>query len=104
MDRGFDGAILMEKTIEIGSDFIVRARNLKRHVYVNGDKITISNLARKHKEYYKFDTKIDGITTHLKVSAVNVTIKHQDAKNINKKLLTLVLVKVLVELMPIWHS
>lgn len=93
MDRGFDGAILMEKTIEMGNDFIIRARNLKRHVYVNGDKTTISNLARKHKGYYKFDTKIDGITTHLKVSAVNVTIKHQDAKNINKKLLTLVLVK-----------
>lgn len=93
MDRGFDGAILMEKTIEIGSDFIVRARNLNRHVYVNGDKTTISNLARKHKGYYKFDTKIDGITTHLKVSAVNVTIRHQEAKNINKKLLTLVLVK-----------
>ncbi len=93
MDRGFDGAILMEKIIEMGSDFIIRAKNLKRNVYVSGEKTTISDLARTRKGFYKFDTKIDGIMTHLKVSAINVTIKNRDAKNINKKLLTLVLVK-----------
>lgn len=93
MDRGFDGAILMEKIIEMGSDFIIRAKNLKRHVYVSGEKTTISNLARNHKGFYKFDTKIDGVMTHLKVSAINVIIKNRDAKNLNKKLLTLVLVK-----------
>ena len=41
----------------------------------------------------EFDTKIDGVTTHLKVSSMNITIKSQDAKSINKHLLTLVLVK-----------
>jgi hypothetical protein len=93
MDRGFDGAILMEKVIESDNDFIIRARNLKRHVYVNGDKTTISELARKHKGFFKFDTKIDGETTHLKVSSINITIKSNDAKNIHKHLLTLLLVK-----------
>ena len=93
MDRGFDGSILMEKIIEMGNDFIIRAKNLNRYVYVNGEKTTISNLARKHKGFYKFDTKIDGVTTHLKVSSMNITIKSQDAKSINKHLLTLVLVK-----------
>ncbi len=34
MDRGFDGAILMEKNIENGNDFIISAKNLKRHVYL----------------------------------------------------------------------
>lgn len=93
MDRGFDGAILMEKIIELDNDFIIRARNLKRHVYVNGDKTTISDLARKHKGFYKFSTKIDGVTTNLKVSSVNITIENRDAKNIHKHPLTLVLVK-----------
>ena len=31
--------------------------------------------------------------THLKVSSVNIKIQSQDAKNINKHLLTLVIVK-----------
>ena len=93
MDRGFDGSILMGKIIGMGNDFIIRAKNLNRYVYVNGEKTTISNLARKHKGFYKFDTKIDGVTTHLKVSSMNITIKSQDAKSINKHLLTLVLVK-----------
>jgi hypothetical protein len=93
MDRGFDGAILMEKTIEMDSDFIIRARDLRRNVYVNGDKTNISELARKHKGFYKFDTKIDGVTTHLKVSSINITIKKSDAKELQKHCLTLVLVK-----------
>lgn len=93
MDRGFDGAILMEKIIENGNDFIIRAKNLKRHVYVNGEKTTISNLGIKHKGYYRFCTKIDGETTNLKVSSINIKIKSIDAKNIAKSLLTLVIIK-----------
>lgn len=38
LDRGFYGAILMHKTIEIGCDFIVRTRNPKRNIYINGNK------------------------------------------------------------------
>ena len=93
LDRAFDGAILMEKIIEMCNDFIVRAKCLTRNVYVNGIKTTISNLARTHKGFYKFDTKIHGKMTHLKVSSVNIKIKSQDAKNINKHLLTLVIIK-----------
>ena len=93
LDRAFDGAILMEKIIEMGNDFIVRAKCLTRNVYVNGIKTTISNLARTHKGFYKFDTNIRGKMTHLKVSSVNIKIQSQDAKNINKHLLTLVIVK-----------
>ena len=93
LDRGFDGAILMENIIEMDNDFIVRAKCLTRKVYVNGVKTTISNLARTHKGFYKFDTNIHGKITHLKVSSVNIKIQSQDAKNINKHLLTLVIVK-----------
>ena len=93
LDRAFDAAILMEKIIEMGNDFIVRAKCLTRKVYFNGIKTTISNLARTHKGFYKFDTNIHGKMTHLKVSSVNIKIQSQDAKNINKHLLTLVIVK-----------
>ena len=93
LDRGFDGTILMENIIEMDNDFIVRAKCLTRKVYVNGVKTTISNLARTHKGFYKFDTNIHGKMTHLKVSSVNIKIQSQDAKNINKHLLTLVIVK-----------
>ena len=93
LDRGFDGAILMENIIEMDNNFIVRAKCLTRKVYVNGVKTTISNLARTHKGFYKFDTNIHGKMTHLKVSSVNIKIQSQDAKNINKHLLTLVIVK-----------
>ena len=46
MDRGYDSAILMEKVLEMGSDFIIRAKNLDRNVYINGEKNTISNIAK----------------------------------------------------------
>lgn len=32
LDRGFDGAILMQKIIEMGCDFIIRAKDLKRNI------------------------------------------------------------------------
>lgn len=93
LDRGFDGAIMMQKIIEIGCDFIVRARNLKRNIYINGNKTTISETAKKLKGYYKFTTKIDGKSTNLKVSSVNIVIKNRDAKNIEKHHLQLVIIK-----------
>ena len=70
----------MEKIIEMGNDFIVRAKCLTRKVYVNGIKTTISNLARTHKGFYKFDTNIHGKMAHLKVLSVNIKIQSQDAK------------------------
>lgn len=45
------------------------------------------------KGYYKFTTKIDGKTTNLKVSSVNIVIKNRDAKNIEKHHLQLVIIK-----------
>ena len=48
-DRGYDGAILMEKMAKLGCDIIIRARYLDRKVYVDGEKTTISDLAKKHK-------------------------------------------------------
>lgn len=36
MDRGYDSAILMGKVLEMGSDFIIRAKSLDRNVYING--------------------------------------------------------------------
>lgn len=93
MDRGFDGAILMEKIIEMGNDFIIRARNLKRNVYINDIKTDISTLSKAHKGFYKFETKIDGIATQLKVSAISIRIKKNDAKKLGKKPLKLVIVK-----------
>ena len=36
LDRAFDGAVLMEKIIEMCNDFIVRAKSLTRNVYVWG--------------------------------------------------------------------
>ena len=57
MDRGFDGAILMEKVIKMGSDFIIRAKCLTRNVYVNGEKTTIRNIAINHKGFYNFNSR-----------------------------------------------
>lgn len=74
LDRGFYGAFLMHKNIEISCDFIVRARNPKRYNYINGNKTTVSEITKKLKGYYKFTTKIDGKTTNLKVSFVNIVI------------------------------
>ena len=36
MNRGYDSAILMEKVLEMGSAFIIRAKSLDRNVYING--------------------------------------------------------------------
>lgn len=47
LDRGFNGAIMMQQIIEIGCDFIVRTRNLKRNIYINGNKTTISEPAKR---------------------------------------------------------
>lgn len=93
LDRGFDGAILMQKIIEMGCDFIVRARDLKRNIYINGIKTTISETARKRKGYYKFTTKIDGKTINLKVSTANIVIKNKDASELKNHHLQLVIIK-----------
>ena len=89
MDRGFDGAILMEKVIKMGSDFIIRAKCLTRNVYVNGDKTTIRNIALHHKGYYKFNSR----GQNLKVYAVQIRIKTQDTKELKQQPLTLIIVK-----------
>lgn len=93
LDRGFDGAIMMQKIIEMGCDFIVRAKELKRNIYINGNKTTISETARKLKGYYSFTTTVEGKLTNLKVSSVNVQIKNRDAKDIEKHHLQLVIIK-----------
>ncbi len=89
LDRGYDGAILMEKIIEMGSDFVIRAKDLGRNVYVNGEKTTIKNIALKHKGYYKFRSK----ENDLKVYAVQIRIKKREAKELAKKSITLIIVK-----------
>ena len=93
LDRGFDGAILMQKMIEMGCDFIVRARDLKRNIYVNGNKTTISETARKLKGYHRFTTTVEGKLTNLKISSVNIVIKNRDAKEIENHHLQLVIIK-----------
>lgn len=89
MDRGFDGAILMQKIIGSGSDFIIRAKSLTRNVYVNGEKTTIRNIALHHKGYYKFKSR----GQNLKVYAVHIRIKTQDVKDLKQHPLTLIIVK-----------
>ena len=90
MDRGYDGTILMEKVLEIGSDFIIRAKSLDRKVYVNGEKTTISNIAKHMKGKYSFVSKE---YDKLKVSYKPVIIKSKEAKGLSKKVLTMVVVK-----------
>jgi len=90
MDRGYDGAILMEKVLEIGSDFIIRAKSLDRKIYVNGEKTTISDIAKHMKGKYSYVSKE---YDKLKVSYKSVVIKSKEAKNLSKKVLTIVVVK-----------
>lgn len=90
MDRGYDGAILMEKVLEIGSDFIIRAKSLDRKVYVNGEKTTISDIAKHMKGKYSYVSKE---YDKLKVSYKPVVIKSKEAKGLSKKVLTMVVVK-----------
>lgn len=89
MDRGYDSAILMENLVKMGADFIIRAKFLTRNVYVNGEKTTIRNIALKHKGYYKFNSR----GQNLKVYAVQIRIKTQDAKELKQYPLTLIIVK-----------
>lgn len=89
MDRGFDGAILMEKVMKMGSDFIIRAKCLTRNVYVNGDKTTIRNIALHHKGRYNFTSRGQS----LKVYAVQIMIKTQETKELKQQPLTLIIVK-----------
>ena len=89
MDRGYDSAILMENLVKMGADFIIRAKCLTRNVYVNGEKTTIRNIALKHKGYYKFNSR----GQNLKVYAVQIRIKTQDAKELKQYPLTLIIVK-----------
>ncbi len=89
LDRGYDGAQLMQKMIEIGSEFIVRAKCLTRNVYVNGEKTTIRNIALKHKGYYKYQSRGQS----LKVYSTPIRIKSRAAKELESEVLTLVIVK-----------
>ncbi len=90
MDRAYDSAILMEKILEMGSDFIIRAKSLDRNVYVNGEKTTISNIARCIKGKYKYTSKN---YQNLKVSYKQITIKNREAKSLSSKVITMVVVK-----------
>ena len=90
MDRGYDGAILMEKVLEIGSDFIIRAKSLDRKIYVNGEKTTISDIAKHMKGKYSYVSKE---YDKLKVSYKPVVIKSKEAKKLSQKALTMVVVK-----------
>ena len=92
-DRGYDGALLMEKMAKLGCDFIIRAKHLERYVYVNDKKTTISDLAKKHKGFYNFNTTIHGKKNNLKVSVFNIRIKSNDAKELSDVPLSLVIVK-----------
>lgn len=92
-DRGYDGAILMEKMAKLGCDIIIRARYLDRKVYVDGEKTTISDLAKKHKGFYKFNTTIQGKKNNLKESVFNIRIKNNDAKELKDVPLSLVIIK-----------
>ena len=89
MDRGFDGAILMEKVLKTSSDFIIRAKCLTRNVFVNGEKTTIRDIAIKHKGQYKFNSR----GQNLKVYSTPIKIKSSDAKELKNHQLTLIIVK-----------
>lgn len=89
MDRGFDGAILMEKVLKTGSNFIIRAKCLTRNVYVNGEKTTIRNIAINHKGFYNFNSR----GQKLKVYSKAIKIKSSDAKELKNHQLTLIIVK-----------
>lgn len=89
LDRGYDGAVLMEKMIETGSNFILRAKCLTRNVYVNGEKTTIRNIALKHKGNYKFVSR----GQNLKVYSTRIRINSSSAKGLKDKALTLIIVK-----------
>ena len=93
LDRGFDGGIMMEKILNTGSNFIIRAKCLDRIVYLNGKKTKIKEIAKSHKGKYSFQTKIDGKITNLKVSSFNIKIKSADAKTLSNNLFTLVIIK-----------
>lgn len=92
-DRGFDGAIFMENIIKNDSDFIIRARNLNRYVYLRGEKIKITDIASKCKGYYKMQSTFNNETHHLKISSFNIVIKSRDAKSLESKPLNLIIVK-----------
>ena len=90
MDRWYDSAIIMEKVLEMGSDFIIRAKYLDRNVYLNGEKATISNIVKHTKGKYKYVSKD---YQNLKVSYKPITIKSKDAKSLASKTITMVVVK-----------
>ena len=55
--------------------------------------ITISELAKKHKGFYILNTKLKGVTTHLKVTAMPIKIKSREVKDLQNHGLTLVIAK-----------
>ena len=90
MDRGYDSAILMEKVLEMGSDFIIRAKSLDRNVYINGEKNTISNIAKHIKGKYKY---VSRDYQNLKISYKQIIIKNRETKSLSSKVITMVVVK-----------
>lgn len=90
MDRGYDGAILMEKIIKMNSDFIIRANSLKRKVIEKGKQTTISDIGKSCKGQYVLNSEDFGT---LKVTGIQIRINSVEAKELKQKTLTLVIVK-----------
>lgn len=90
MDRGYDGAILMEKIIKTDCDFIIRANSLKRKVIEKGKQTTISDIGKSCKGQYVFKSEDFGT---LKVTGIQIKINSVEAKELKQKTLTLVIVK-----------
>lgn len=91
-DRGFDSAILYEKILQLGCNFIVRV-NQRDICYIDGQRNSIQNIVAKTKGKYAIKRKIKGKNYDLKVSYKQITINSNDAKTIKNKVLTLVIVK-----------
>ncbi len=93
-DRGFDSSIFMEKTLELGCNFIIRAKtNLRDICYVNGEKRSMSQLIKSSKGQYVINRTISEKQYKLRVTSHQITIKSNDAKSLKDKVLTLVIVK-----------
>ncbi len=93
-DRGYDGAILMNKIIESGNDFIIRGNKTRKYVYINGEKKEIKEICKKHKGKYSMTiTYKDNQKQSLKVSYFNVRLHSNDANTLKDKPLTMIMVK-----------
>ena len=91
-DRGFDSAILYDKIIKLGCDFIVRL-NQRDICYVDGVKQSIKEIVSQLKGKYAIARKIKNKMYSLKVSYKQISIKSSEAKDIKNKVMTLIVVK-----------